>query len=331
MSQQPILKQGNFQGKTVLVTGCAGFIGFHTAKCLLAQGKTVIGLDNFNSYYDVSLKEDRVKLLKKYPRFVLYRGGLENIELIKTIFAHHVIEKVCHLAAQAGVRFSLENPHTYIQSNIVGFANLIEEARVEGVKHFVYASSSSVYGKNNTFPYTELQPVDEQMSLYAATKRSNELLAHTYSHLFGMQCTGLRFFTVYGPWGRPDMALFSFTKKIMEGQEIDVYGEGEMLRDFTYIDDIVAGVLSALERPLAFEIINLGRGEPRKLMEFIEAIEHHTGKRAKKKFLPIQPGDMTNTYADITKAKEVLGYNPKMSLHDGVKQFVDWYRTYYDK
>lgn len=317
--------------QTILVTGCAGFIGFHTAQRLLEQGNTVIGLDNFNKYYDSSLKEARTEILEQNPNFILYRGSLENIEFLRAILKMHSIDKICHLAAQAGVRYSMENPHAYIQSNVVGFTNLIEEARNANIKHFVYASSSSVYGKNDEIPFKEDHPTNQQVSLYAATKRSNEILAHSYNHLFDMKCTGLRFFTVYGPWGRPDMAIFKFTEKILNGEDIEVYGHGKMMRDFTYIDDVVSGIISTLEKPFPFEIFNIGRGEPIELIEFIEAIEHHTGVVAKKKFLPMQAGDMANTYADISKAEKMLRYKPRTSIHKGVEQFVKWYRTYYGK
>jgi UDP-glucuronate 4-epimerase len=316
---------------TILVTGSAGFIGFHTARTLLDQGHIVIGLDNFNTYYDNSLKESRNTILEEYKNFILYRGSLENIEFLRAIFKMHNIDKVCHLAAQAGVRYSMENPHAYIQSNIVGFTNLLEECRYAHIKDFVFASSSSVYGENKKIPFSEDDNVDHPISLYAATKKSNEEIAFSYSHLFGMHCTGLRFFTVYGPWGRPDMAIFKFTDKILNGEEIEVYGHGNMMRDFTYVDDIVSGIVSALDKPFSFEIFNLGRGEPVLLMDFIDAIEHHTDTSAKKSFLPMQPGDVSKTYADTSKAKKMLGYNPQTSLDEGVGNFVDWYRQYYKR
>ncbi len=317
--------------QVVLITGCAGFIGFHTAKRLLSQGKTVIGLDNFNTYYDSSLKEARNKILEQFPSFTLYRGDIENVEFLRAVLQTHPIDKICHLAAQAGVRYSMENPHAYIQSNIVGFTNLLEEARNAGIRDFVFASSSSVYGENKKVPFSEKNRVDNPISLYAATKKANEEIAFSYSHLFQMNCTGLRFFTVYGPWGRPDMALFKFTDKILNGEEIEVYGKGKMMRDFTYIDDIVSGILQALAKPVPFEIINLGRGEPVQLMDFIRAIERSTDLVARKKMLPMQPGDVSKTYADISKARVMLGYAPKTSINEGVGQFVKWYRTYYGK
>ena len=317
--------------QTILITGSAGFIGFHTAKQLLESGHHIIGIDNFNHYYDNSLKEDRNKILERYKNFILYRGDLEKIELLQSIFKKHKIDKICHLAAQAGVRYGIENPYAYIQSNVVGFTNLLEEARNTEVKNFVFASSSSVYGENKKVPFSEMDRVDHPISLYAATKKSNEEIAFAYSHLFGMRCTGLRFFTVYGPWGRPDMALFKFTEKILNGEEIEVYGHGRMMRDFTYIDDIVSGIIRSLEKLASFEIFNLGRGEPVKLNDFIKAIGSSTGMKVKKKKLPMQLGDVTKTYADISKAKKKLGYKPKTSIDEGVKNFVDWYREYYGR
>ncbi|MCF7831368.1 MAG: GDP-mannose 4,6-dehydratase [Candidatus Pacebacteria bacterium] len=317
--------------QTILVTGSAGFIGFHTAKQLLESGHHVIGMDNFNIYYDYTLKEARNAILEDFPNFTLYRGNIEDIEFLRAVFESHTIDKVIHLAAQAGVRYSIENPHVYIQSNIVGFINILEEMKRVGIKDFIFASSSSVYGENKKVPFSEMDRVDHPISLYAATKKSNEKMAFTYSHLHGMRCTGLRFFTVYGPWGRPDMALFKFTHKVLLGEEIEVYGHGRMMRDFTYIDDIVSGIIRSLEKPASFEIFNLGRGEPVKLNDFIKAIGVSTGMKVKKKKLPMQPGDVTKTYADISKAKKKLGYKPKTSIDEGVKNFVDWYREYYKR
>jgi len=315
--------------QTILVTGSAGFIGFHVSEYLLRHGARVIGLDNFNSYYDSSLKEARNKILENYINFKLYRGNLENLDLIKKIFCKNKIDKVCHLAAQAGVRYSLTHPHTYIQSNLVGFTNLIDETKNAGIKTFVYASSSSVYGDNKEIPFSVKHNVDHPISLYAATKKANELIAYTYHHLYGLNCTGLRYFTVYGPWGRPDMALFIFAKAILRRKTINVYNFGKMKRDFTYIDDIVDGTINALERNYPYEIFNLGNNQPVKLEYFIECIEKELGIKAKKKYLPIQAGDVPETYADINHSIEMLNYHPKTNIEEGIKKFIRWYKDYY--
>lgn len=315
--------------KTILVTGSAGFIGFHTTKALLEQGAKVIGLDNLNNYYDPSLKEARNEILKKYENYKFYKGDLENLEFIKKIFTDNHIDKICHLAAQAGVRYSITNPHTYIQSNIVGFTNLIEEAKNHDVKDFIYASSSSVYGKNKKIPFSTEDAVDMPISLYAASKKANELIAHSYHHLFGMNCTGLRFFTVYGPYGRPDMALFLFTKAILEDSAIKVFNHGKMKRDFTYIDDIVSGILMSLEKSYPYEIFNLGNNRSVELNYFIETIEKNLGKVAKKEMLDMQSGDVAETFADIEKSKTKLNFEPQTSIEEGIKKFLDWYREYY--
>jgi UDP-glucuronate 4-epimerase len=315
--------------KTILVTGSAGFIGFHTTKALLEQGAKVIGLDNLNNYYDPSLKEARNEILKKYENYKFYKGDLENLDFIKKIFADNQIDKICHLAAQAGVRYSITNPHTYIQSNIVGFTNLIEEAKNHNVKDFIYASSSSVYGKNKKIPFSTEDAVDMPISLYAASKKANELIAHSYYHLFGMNCTGLRFFTVYGPYGRPDMALFLFTKAILEDKTIKVFNHGKMKRDFTYIDDIVSGILMSLDKAYPYEIFNLGNNRSVELNYFIETIEKNLGKVAKKEMLDMQAGDVAETFADIEKSKSKLNFEPQTSIEEGIKKFLDWYREYY--
>jgi UDP-glucuronate 4-epimerase len=312
-----------------LVTGSAGFIGFHTAKYLLEQKIDVVGVDNFNSYYDVSLKEDRNTILEKHNNFKLYRGNFEDIDFVRRIFKENKIDKVCHLGAQAGVRYSLTNPHVYIQSNLVGFANLIDEAKNNNVKTFVYASSSSVYGSNKKIPFSVEDRVDSPMSLYAATKKANEAIAYSYHHLFGLNCTGLRFFTVYGPYGRPDLSLFKFVKAILEDKAIDVYNYGKMKRDFTYIDDIVFGIASSLEKSYPYEIFNLGNNKSVELEYFIELVEKELGKKAEKNMLPMQPGDVLETWADIKHSVEMLGYNPKISVEEGVKNFIKWYRDYY--
>ncbi len=315
--------------QTILVTGSAGFIGFSLAKKLLEDKHTVIGIDSFNDYYDVSLKEARNKILEGFDNFKIYRGNLEDLDFVKKVFKENKINKVCNLAAQAGVRYSLTHPHAYIQANLVGFTNLIDEAKNNNVKDFIYASSSSVYGKNKKIPFAVEDPVDHPISLYAATKKSNELIAHTYHHLYGMNCTGLRFFTVYGPWGRPDMALFLFTKAILDNKPIKVFNHGKMKRDFTYIDDIVAGTMASLANAYPYEIFNLGNNNPVELEYFIELIEKELGKKAKKDLLPIQPGDVPASFADIDKSKEKLGFKPSTSIEQGIKNFLQWYKKYY--
>lgn len=315
--------------KTYLVTGSAGFIGFHTAKKLLEKGEVVIGVDNFSDYYDVTLKESRNAILEKFPNFHLERGDIVDVLFVRNLFERYEIQKVCHLAAQAGVRYSLKEPYKYIETNIVGFSNIINEAKNSGVKDFVFASSSSVYGDEEKMPFVEDFNTDKPLSLYAATKKSNEVIAHSYHHLYNMNCTGLRFFTVYGPWGRPDMAMFSFTKAILEGQPIQVFNEGKMRRDFTYVDDIVDGIVSACEVASSFEIINLGNHEPVELSYMIEVLEKEIGKKAIKEFLPLQPGDVLETYASIKNAKEKLNWIPTTNIEDGVKKFIEWYKDYF--
>jgi UDP-glucuronate 4-epimerase len=314
---------------TILVTGSAGFIGFHVSKRLLEEGNTVIGLDNFNDYYDVTLKNTRNEILEQFLSFHLYRGDLADLALIEKIFAENKIDKVCHLGAQAGVRYSLTNPHAYIQSNLVGFTNVIDSAKRVGVLDFIYASSSSVYGDNEKTPFSVTDSVDHPVSLYAATKKANELIAYTYHHLYGMNCTGLRFFTVYGPYGRPDMAYFSFVRDILAGKTIKVYNHGKMQRDFTYIDDIVDGIMKALDKSYPYEIFNLGNNKPVELGHFIEVIEKALGETAVKEYLPMQPGDVLATYADIDHSREMLGYEPKTSIEEGITNFIKWYREYY--
>jgi UDP-glucuronate 4-epimerase len=314
----------------ILVTGTAGFIGFHLAKLLLEKGDEVVGIDNFNDYYDVSLKEDRDKILEEYGNFKLYRLNISNLKELKKVFQDNKFDKVCHLAAQAGVRYSIDNPYVYIDSNVVGFVNMINLTKDAGIKQFVYASSSSVYGNSMEVPFSEDVDVNEPISLYAATKRGNELVAYTYHHLFGLKTIGLRFFTVYGPWGRPDMAIFKFVKNITEGKEIDVYNYGKDLkRDFTYVDDIIDGVVRSLDSDYENEIFNLGKGSPDELGKMIEIIEKELGMKAKKNLLPMQKGDVMVTYSDTSKAKEKLGYNPKIKLEEGIKEFVKWYKEYY--
>lgn len=313
--------------KTVLVTGAAGFIGAWTAKALLDRGDRVVGLDNFNPYYDVRLKRDRVKAL--IPTVNIHEVDLADRAALSRVFKAHKIDRICHLGAQAGVRYSLQNPFAYESSNNLGTLNLLETARVAGVRSFVFASSSSVYGGNKKAPFAVEDAVDHPLSLYAATKRANELTAHVYHHLYGFRCTGLRFFTVYGPWGRPDMALFSFTKAILDGRPIELFNRGKMRRDFTYIDDIVAGVLAALDRDAPYAIFNLGNSQPVTLGRFVRAIEAATGRKALKKLRPMQPGDVPATWADIGRSRRFLGYRPRMTIEAGVQRFVEWYRSYF--
>ncbi len=315
--------------KTILVTGSAGFIGFHTAKRLLEDGNIVIGADNFNDYYNPSLKEARNAILEGFEGYKLYRGDLSDENLVEQIFTENKIDQVCHLAAQAGVRYSLENPRVYIKSNINAFLNILEAARNYNIKDLVYASSSSVYGSNQKVPFSVNDSVDNPISLYAATKKADELMAHTYSHLFDINTTGLRFFTVFGPYGRPDMALFLFTHAIANEEEIKVFNFGKMKRDFTYIDDIVDGVLLALEKTNGYQIFNLGNNKPVELEYFISCIEKEIGKSAKKKYMELQPGDVLETFADIEHTKEVLGWEPKTSTEEAIKAFIGWYKEYY--
>lgn len=326
------------------VTGSAGFIGFHVCQRLLNEGHSVVGLDNFNEYYAPSLKEARVALLKS-PLFEQVRGGVENAQLVKDIFQKHSFDCVIHLGAQAGVRYSLENPKVYAESNLTGFLNILEGCRHHGVAHLVYASSSSVYGGNTQMPFSEKDPVDHPVSLYAATKRANELMAHTYAHLFNLPCTGLRFFTVYGPWGRPDMAFIQFADAIVQNRPISVFNHGKMKRDFTYIDDAADGVLRAAARiPIAterkdaapntswapFAIFNLGNHQPVDVLRVIELLESQLERKAIKNLLPLQPGDVEETFADLSEAKRLLGYEPKISIEEGSRRFVEWYRKYYN-
>ena len=315
--------------QTTLITGVAGFIGFHTARSLLEKTDIVIGIDNLNTYYDVSLKKARLEQITSHNNFTFYHEDINNLDALKRIFSNHKINRICSLAAQAGVRYSIENPFTYQKSNVGGFLNLLEIARRFPVNNFVFASSSSVYGDNKKLPFSVEDNVDTPISLYAATKRSNELMAYTYSHLFKIPLTGLRYFTVYGPWGRPDMALFLFTRSILDGKPIDIYNFGKMKRDFTYIDDIVGGTISALNNPFKYEIFNLGNSKTVELMELIKIIEEELGKEAKKNFLPIQPGDVPETYANVEKTKKMLGFNPKTSIRTGIRKFLNWYRDYY--
>jgi UDP-glucuronate 4-epimerase len=312
----------------ILLTGAAGFIGFHVAGKLLDNGEEVVGIDNLNPYYDPALKDARLSILKKREGFHFYKTDICDYDALVSIASHYRIDAICHLAAQAGVRYSLTHPFAYQKSNSEGFLCMIELARHHEVENFVYASSSSVYGGNTKLPFSESDRVDSPISLYAATKRANELTAHCYSHLFGLNCSGLRFFTVYGPWGRPDMALFTFTKAILAGEPIEVYNQGKMKRNFTYIDDIVQGVCLTLSNPVHYEIYNIGNNRAEELLDFINEIEKSCGKKAAITYLPMQPGDVPATVADITKLAK-LGYAPKTDIDVGVKNFVAWYREYY--
>jgi UDP-glucuronate 4-epimerase len=331
----------------LLVTGAAGFIGFHTARLLLERGDEVVGLDNLNPYYDPALKVARLDILRGYPRFRFVQADLADHAAMEALFRAGKFQRVVHLAAQAGVRYSLENPHAYVQSNIVGFLEVIDGCRHTQVEHLVYASTSSVYGANTRMPFTERQGVDHPLTLYAATKRSNELMAHSYSSLYALPTTGLRFFTVYGPWGRPDMALFRFTKNILADLPIDVFNEGRHQRDFTYVDDIVKGVLAAVDqvaRPdptwdsnhpnpstsdAPFRIYNIGNQTPVALLRYIEVLEHCLDKKARKNLLPMQLGDLPDTWADVEALARDVGYRPATDLETGVKRFVEWYLAYY--
>jgi UDP-glucuronate 4-epimerase len=311
----------------VLVTGAAGFIGMHVSKLLLARGDEVVGIDNLNDYYDPKLKSDRLVRLAGL-RFL--KMDIADRRSIEELFENEGFEAVINLAAQPGVRYSLENPHAYVEANIVGFTNILEGCRHHRVGHLVYASSSSVYGGNTKLPYSERDSVDHPVSLYAATKKANELMAHTYSHLFGIPTTGLRFFTVYGPWGRPDMALFRFTQAMLEGRPIDVYNRGRLTRDFTYIDDIAEGVVRVLDLPDGYRVFNIGNHDPVRLLDYIEAIEDALGIKAQKNLLPMQQGDVLDTFADVSALEAWTGFRPRTPVKEGVRRFVEWYREYYE-
>ncbi len=331
----------------VLVTGAAGFIGMHVSQILLARGDSVVGLDNLNDYYDVQLKLDRLARLTPHAGFRFVKMDVADREGMAKLFADEKFDRVVHLAAQAGVRYSLVNPHAYIDSNIVGFTNILEGCRHNAVQHLAYASSSSVYGGNTAMPFSEHHNIDHPVSLYAATKKANELMAHTYSHLFRLPTTGLRFFTVHGPWGRPDMALFLFTKAILAGEPIKVFNHGKMVRDFTYIDDIAQGVVRVLDRPATvdagfdaaapdparsnapYRVFNIGNNDPVPLMAFIEAIEGALGKTAQKEYLPLQDGDVPATSADVSELESWTDFRPATPVTDGVGRFVQWYRSYF--
>ena len=334
--------------KKILVTGAAGFIGFHLARRYLETGYVVMGLDNLSAFYDVTLKKGRLSLLETYSNFIFFERDIADKTSMSSLFSIEKPEIVVHLAAQAGVRYSLMNPHAYADSNLTGFLNILEGCRYNGVKHLIFASSSSVYGANTLMPFSVHHNVDHPVSLYAATKKANEIMAHAYASLYGIPCTGLRFFTVYGPWGRPDMALFLFTKAILENRPIDVYNEGKMKRDFTYIDDIIEGVFRLTEkiprpnpdwhgdRPdpatsfAPYKIYNIGNNNPVELLEFIRILEKELGQTAKKQMHPMQPGDVPATYADIGDLMADIGFRPSTSIEEGVRHFVAWYREYYN-
>lgn len=326
----------------ILVTGAAGFIGHQTTLKLLARGETVIGVDNLNDYYDVSLKEARLQDIAKHPQasnFKFIKLDLADTSATEDLFKAEQPQRVIHLAAQAGVRYSLQNPNAYVQSNLVAFTNILEGCRHNKVEHLVYASSSSVYGGNTKLPFSEQDTVDQPVSLYAATKKANELMAHTYSHLYGIPTTGLRFFTVYGPWGRPDMSPFLFADAILNNKPIKVFNHGDMMRDFTYIDDIVEGVVRVVDKParpqvnssVPYRVFNIGNNQPEKLMDFIGILENAFGKLAEKEFLPMQAGDVKATYADTSALETWVGFKPYTPLKDGIAKFADWYKAYYNK
>jgi UDP-glucuronate 4-epimerase len=333
----------------LLLTGAAGFIGFHTAQILLARGDEVIGLDNLNDYYDVTLKQARLAILQKFPNFRFVQLDVADRPNMASLFAQEKFQRVIHLAAQAGVRYSIQNPLAYIDSNVVGFANILEGCRHNKVEHLVYASTSSVYGANTKMPFSVHQNVDHPLSFYAATKKANELMAHTYAHLYQLPVTGLRFFTVYGPWGRPDMALFLFTKNILAGKPIDVFNYGNHRRDFTFVEDIAQGVVRAMDRPAQpnadwnsdapdpgtskapYRLYNIGNNQPVELLRYIECIENSLGKKAQKNLLPLQAGDVPDTFADVEDLVREVGYRPATPVEEGVRRFVEWYVGYYGK
>tara|TARA_Y100001935_G_C17303928_1_gene511022 strand:+ start:234 stop:1205 length:972 start_codon:yes stop_codon:yes gene_type:complete len=318
----------NHLKEKILVTGCAGFIGMHLSKALLEIGHDVIGVDNLNNYYDVKLKNDRLRILKRYERFSFSKIDISNKKALENVFITSSINKVVNLAAQAGVRYSLVNPNSYIKSNVLGFMNILECCRHYDIKGLIYASSSSVYGGNKKIPFSELDRVDNPISIYASTKKSNELMAFSYNHLFKLNSTGLRFFTVYGPWGRPDMAMYIFVKKIIENKPIQIFNYGKMKRDFTFIDDIISGIVSSINNNHQYEIFNLGNNKSENLMDIVSMIENKLGKKAVIDFQNMQPGDVQKTYADIEIAKNKIGYDPKTSVSIGLEKFIDWYLEY---
>lgn len=324
----------------ILVTGAAGFIGMHTSRMLLDRGDSVVGINNLNDYYSTQLKQDRLRLLEPHAEFTFEKAALEDQDVISRVFAQHKFDSVINLAAQAGVRYSLENPHAYVDSNIVGFLNILEECRRHEIGHLVYASSSSVYGTNRSIPFSVEDRVDHPVSLYAASKKSNELMAHCYSHLFGIPTTGLRFFTVYGPWGRPDMATWLFTQAILEDRLINVFNHGKMKRDFTFVDDIVQGVVRVTDQvptsvdtgktTAPYRVFNIGNNQPVELMHLIKCVEECLGKEAETIMLPLQPGDVPTTFADVDALQDAVGFRPSTPIETGVQRFVNWYRDYHN-
>jgi UDP-glucuronate 4-epimerase len=331
----------------ILVTGAAGFIGFHVSKRLLDRGESVVGVDNLNPYYDPKLKEARLVQLQKSRAFTFIHGDISDTDSVQDVFAEHEIKRVVHLAAQAGVRYSVENPYAYIESNVLGFQNILEGCRHNQIEHLVYASTSSIYGSNTKQPFSEHDPTEHQVSLYAATKKANEAMAHSYAHLYRLPVTGLRFFTVYGPWGRPDMALFKFTRGILADEPIPVYNNGKMIRDFTYVDDVAEGIvriLNVIPKPnpdwdgdapdpatsnAPYRIYNIGNNQPVELLTYIAVLEKALGKKAQLEMLPMQPGDVPSTMADVSDLEKATGFRPKTSVEDGIANFVKWYREYY--
>ena len=314
----------------ILITGGAGFIGSNLARKLFERGDEVVLLDNFNDYYDPKLKEDRIKKFLKGIKFKLYRGDIRDEKFLEKLFKKEKIDKIVHLAAMAGVRYSLQNPNLYYEVNVLGTQNMLNFAVKHKIKNFVYASSSSVYGNNKKLPFSEADNVDTPISPYAASKKANELQAHVFSHIYKLPTTGLRFFTVYGPWGRPDMALFGFTKNILEGKTIQVFNRGKMSRNFTYVDDIVSGIITVLDKNLAYDVVNIGGDREEKLTRFIEVIEENVGKKAKRKLMPMQPGDVPSTVADIRKLRK-MGWKPTTQIEQGIKNFIAWYQEYYTR
>ncbi len=313
----------------VLITGVAGFIGYHLAKSFLSEGIEVCGIDNINNYYDINLKKDRLKNLSSYKNFLFKKIDMINKELLSNTFIDYKPTKVINLAAQAGVRYSIENPYAYLESNLIGFLNIIELCRHNNVKGLIYASSSSVYGSNKKIPFSVEDRVSKPIALYGATKRANELIAHSYSHLYDLHTTGLRYFTAYGPWGRPDMAMFIFARKILKNEPIPIFNHGKMRRDFTYIDDIISGTRKAVEKNYECEVFNIGNNKSEKLMDMIALIEKELGLQAKKRLLPIQPGDIPESFANIEKSKKMLGYKPTTNINEGIQHFISWYKDYY--
>ena len=318
---------------TILITGSAGFIGYHVTKKILNKNIKVIGIDNINNYYDINLKKNRIKDLKKNKKFFFYKVDLSNYKKLDNIVKNKKIKIIIHLAAQAGVRYSIKNPRTYFKSNLEGFFNVLEISRHNNIKHLIYASTSSVYGDSKKFPLSEINRTDQPLSFYAATKKSNEVMAHSYSYIYKLPCTGVRFFTVYGPFGRPDMALFKFTKNILNNHPIELYNNGNHFRDFTYVDDIVDGIYSLIKKQskksIPYEIFNIGNGTPKKLLDYLKHIENNLNKISKTKKLPLQVGDIVKTHSNINKLKKYTGYKPKTNIQIGISRFIEWYKDYY--